>query len=204
MASCSEGKSPGNALMATTGVTPWIWMFSICLRRLAPPRWTSSGFSSSMAGGNGRPATTRCPPEWTFSARTVLTTTAASGDKPEARHLMLKNRSAPMSAPKPASVMRKSPGVDPDEVGDDRGVAVGDVAERPGVHEHRGVLDRLEQVRLDGLTHDHRHRPGRLQVLGGHRLPVCRCTRRRSGRGELACRGARSTARGWPSPPTRR
>ncbi len=44
-----------------------------------------------------------------MSARTVETTTAASGVKPDARHLMLKNRSAPMSAPNPASVMRKSP-----------------------------------------------------------------------------------------------
>jgi hypothetical protein len=44
-----------------------------------------------------------------LSARTVATTTAASGVSPEARHLMLKNRSAPMSAPNPASVIRKSP-----------------------------------------------------------------------------------------------
>ena len=44
-----------------------------------------------------------------MSARTVATTTAASGVRPDARHLMLKNRSAPMSAPKPASVTRKSP-----------------------------------------------------------------------------------------------
>ena len=42
-------------------------------------------------------------------ARTVVTTTAASGTRPEVRHLMLKNRSAPMSAPKPASVTRYSP-----------------------------------------------------------------------------------------------
>jgi len=41
-----------------------------------------------------------------FSARTVTTITAASGRSPEARHLMLKNRSAPMSAPNPASVTR--------------------------------------------------------------------------------------------------
>ena len=54
----------------------------------------------------GGPATMRCWPECAFSARTVATTTAASGRRPEARHLMLKNRSAPMSAPKPASVMR--------------------------------------------------------------------------------------------------
>lgn len=48
-------------------------------------------------------------PECDFSARTVATTTAASGFSPETRHLMLKNRSAPMSAPNPASVTRNSP-----------------------------------------------------------------------------------------------
>src|SRR5699024_147082 len=37
------------------------------------------------------------------------TTTAASGTRPEVRHLRLKKRSAPISAPKPASVTRKSP-----------------------------------------------------------------------------------------------
>ncbi len=62
-----------------------------------------------MSSGRGRPATTLYLPEWLFSARTVATTTAASGLRPETRHLMLKNRSAPMSAPKPASVTRKSP-----------------------------------------------------------------------------------------------
>ena len=36
-----------------------------------------------------------------FSARTVATTTAASGLRPEVRHLMSKKRSAPISAPNP-------------------------------------------------------------------------------------------------------
>ena len=36
-----------------------------------------------------------------FSARTVATITAASGRRPEARHLMSTNFSKPMSAPKP-------------------------------------------------------------------------------------------------------
>ena len=105
----SDGWSVGKALMATTGETPWMRMFSICLRRLAPPMWTSSGFSASSASGRALPATIRWLPEWALSARTVATTTAASGWRPELRHLMLKNRSAPMSAPKPASVTRKSP-----------------------------------------------------------------------------------------------
>jgi hypothetical protein len=84
-------------------------MFSICLRRFAAPICTSSGFSASISSGSGLPATTRCRPECAFRARTVHTTTAASGTSPEVRHLMLKNRSAPMSAPNPASVTRKSP-----------------------------------------------------------------------------------------------
>ena len=71
--------------------------------------WTSSGFSASSASGSGRPATILCCPECALSARTVATTTAASGVRPDARHLMLKNRSAPMSAPNPASVTRNSP-----------------------------------------------------------------------------------------------
>ena len=109
MAACSEGKSPAIALMATTGVTPCRRTMARWARRFWPPSWTSSGFSSSMAGGNGRPATTRWRPEWSFIARTVVTTTAASGISPEVRHLMLKKRSAPMSEPKPASVTRYSP-----------------------------------------------------------------------------------------------
>ena len=96
----------GKALMATTGDTPCSRTFSICLRRLAAPASTSSGFSASRSAGSGLPATIWYLPECAFSARTVATTTAASGCRPEARHLMLKNRSAPMSAPNPASVMR--------------------------------------------------------------------------------------------------
>ncbi len=106
MAAYSDSKSSGKALMATTGVTPWRSTFSICLRRLAPPARTSSGFSRSRASGSGLPATIRWAPEWALRARTVVTMTAASGTRPDTRHLMLKNRSAPMSAPKPASVMR--------------------------------------------------------------------------------------------------
>ena len=62
--------------------------------------------------------------------------------------------------------------MDADQVGDHRGVAVRDVAERPGVHQHGGVLQRLQQVGLDGVAHDHGHRARRLELLGGHRLTV--------------------------------
>lgn len=47
---------------------------------------------------------TVCPPPCIFSARTVATSTTTWGLRPEYRHLMLKNFSMPMSAPKPASV----------------------------------------------------------------------------------------------------
>ena len=47
-------------------------------------------------------------------------------------------------------------GVDADAVGHDRAVAGGDVAERAGVHEGWGVLQRLHEVGLDGLTQDAR------------------------------------------------
>jgi hypothetical protein len=39
----------------------------------------------------------------------------------------------------------------------------GDVAERPGVHERRRVLERLHQVGLDRSAQDHRHRSGHLR-----------------------------------------
>ena len=83
MAARSAAWSSGKALMATTGVQPCNWMFWICLRRLSPPRCTSSGFSASSASGSGRPATMRWRPECAFSPRTVATSTAASGASPE-------------------------------------------------------------------------------------------------------------------------
>ena len=44
-------------------------------------------------------------PPWWRSALMVTTRTTASGFSPEEAHLMLKNFSAPRSAPNPASVM---------------------------------------------------------------------------------------------------
>ena len=61
-------------------------------------------------------------------------------------------------------------GVNPDQVRHHRRVAVGDVAEGAGMDEHRGVLERLQEVGLDGVAHDHRHGPGGLQLLRRHRL----------------------------------
>src|SRR5450756_1700978 len=80
----------------------------MCAARLSAPRRTASGLSARRAGSSGLPATIRPTPPCILSARIVATTTAASGARPDARHLMSKNFSAPMSAPKPASVQTTS------------------------------------------------------------------------------------------------
>ena len=103
-ASTSAGVSVGKELIATTTGTLNRSTFSICLARFAPPAVTASTFSASRAGSSGFPATILPTPPCIFSARIVATTTAASGRRPDARHLMSKNFSAPMSAPNPASV----------------------------------------------------------------------------------------------------
>ena len=61
-------------------------------------------------------------------------------------------------------------GVDPDQVGHHGRVAVRDVAEGTGMDQDRRVLEGLQQVRLYGVAHDHRHGAGGTQLLGGHRL----------------------------------
>ena len=71
----------------------------------------------------------------------------------------------------------REPGLGDDVVGelqrdpvlDDRVVRVGDVAERPGVDQHRLALERLDQVRLDRVLHHDGHRPRHPEVLGGDR-----------------------------------
>ena len=64
-----------------------------------------------------------------------------------------------------------------DEVGDQRVVAVGDVGERPAVHQARLALERLDQVGLDRVLEQHGHRAGGAEVLGGDRLAaVERCS----------------------------
>ena len=86
-----------NSVMATTQGRPYTWvMFSTWRRRLGRPRSRaarSSWFSSALAA-----------PPWCFRARTVATSTTASGVRPAMRHLMSRNFSAPRSAAKPASV----------------------------------------------------------------------------------------------------
>ena len=48
---------------------------------------------------------------------------------------------------------------------------MGDVAERPGMDQYGCVLERLQEVGLDGVAHDHGHGAGRLELLRRHGLP---------------------------------
>ncbi len=102
----------------------------------------------------------------------MATTTAASGLSLPNRHLMSKNFSAPRSAPKPASVRTMSPSDEPEPGGDERVAAVGDVAERAAVHQRRPALERLHQVRQDGVLEQQRHGARGLEIAGGDRLSV--------------------------------
>ena len=60
--------------------------------------------------------------------------------------------------------------LEPDQVGDQRRVAVGDVRERARVHQAGLALERLDQVGLDRLLEQHGHRARGAEVLGGDRL----------------------------------
>ena len=56
----------------------------------------------------------------------------------------------------------------------------------PGVHEDRRVLQRLHQVGLQRVAHDHGHRARAADLLGGDRRALATCSRRRCGRGARA------------------
>ncbi len=55
---------------------------------------------------------------------------------------------------------------------EDAVAAVGDVAERAGVHERRPAFERLHEVRTDRVLEQQRHRAGRLQIGREHRFPI--------------------------------
>ena len=59
-----------------------------------------------------------------------------------------------------------------DAVRQDRVVRVRDVAERAGMHQRRLALERLHQVRLDRVLHDHGHRAAGLEHVGRDELAV--------------------------------
>jgi hypothetical protein len=63
-------------------------------------------------------------------------------------------------------------GADGDQVGDNRGVAVRDVAEGTRVDEDGSVLQGLQQVRLEGVLHHDGHRAGCLELLGRDGIAV--------------------------------
>ena len=56
--------------------------------------------------------------------------------------------------------------------GQHRVAAVGDVGERPAVHQRGRALHRLHQVRVDGVAQQRGHRAGHPERVGGHRLAV--------------------------------
>ena len=152
---------------------------------------TSSGFSASRASGSGLPATIRCLPECALSARTVATTTAASGTQPGRPALDVEEPLGAHVGAEAGLGDEEVAGVDADQVGEDRGVAVRDVAERAGVHQHRRVL----QASAAGSASSRRARiaaiaPAPADVLGRDRRRRPGCSRRRCGRAAPAGRPA--------------
>src|SRR6185437_12896573 len=57
-----------------------------------------------------------------------------------------------------------------DLVGQDRTVAVGDIAERASMDEGRGMLNRLQKIWLEGIDHQSGHRAARANVIRRYRL----------------------------------
>ena len=111
-------------------------------------------------------------PPCDFVARTVVTSTRGAGSEPAgAAHDVAELLEAEIGG---------EPRLGDDVVGelqrhailDDRVVGVRDVAEGPGVGQHGLALQGLDQVRLDGVLHDHRHRAAGLEVVGRHRVAV--------------------------------
>ncbi len=49
---------------------------------------------------------------------------------------------------------------------------MGYVGKRTGMHEHRSVLESLDQVRLNGILEEDGHGAGALQITGGYGLAV--------------------------------
>ena len=105
---------------------------------LTKPRRRASTSSFCRSG-------TATPP-WNFSARTVATTTTASGRSPDLRHLMSMNFSAPRSDPKPASVTTMSASLSAVRVAITELQPWAMLANGTAVHEDRRVLERLHEV----------------------------------------------------------
>ena len=156
--------------MATTGVTPWRRTIARWARRLAAPSCTSSGFSSSIAGGSGPAGDHAVPARVELHGPHRRDHDGGVGHEARGPALDVEEALGAHVGAESRLGDQVVAGMDPDQVGDDRRVAVGDVAEGAGMDEDGGVLEGLQQVRLYGVAHDHRHGAGGLQLLGGHRL----------------------------------
>ena len=97
-----------NLFIATTQGILNNFIFSICFSRLEQPSVKASRFSEVRPLSKDLPATTLNLPLCIFNARIVQTRTTTSGLRPLALHFILKNFSAPQSAPNPLSVTTKS------------------------------------------------------------------------------------------------
>ena len=62
----------------------------------------------------------------------------------------------------------------PDEIGDERAVAVRDVRKGPSVDERRLAFERLHEIGLERVLEENGHRAGDLELLGRHRVAVVR------------------------------
>ena len=117
------------------------------------------------AGSSGLPATILPTPPCILRARTVATTTAASAE-PRRPALDVEELLGAHVGAEAGLGDDDVGGGEGDPVGDDRAVAVGDVREWPAVDVGGTALERLEQVRLDRVAQEDRHRAGHAQVLG--------------------------------------
>jgi hypothetical protein len=95
----SSSPSPSKRLRATTGLSPRVRTFSMCLARFSSPALTAWG--SGPSGSEGGALSPPLP--WCLSALTVATMTATSTPTPARRVTMSMNFSAPRSLPNPAS-----------------------------------------------------------------------------------------------------
>ena len=131
------------------------------LRKLSPPWWTSSGLARSRSG-SGLPGTIWLPGD--LEAPHGRDEHGSIGGEARVAALDVEEALGAHVGTEARLGEEEVAGVDADAVGHDRAVAGGDVAERLA---QAGVLQRLHEVGLDGLTQDDGHRPGGADLLGG-------------------------------------
>ena len=136
----------------------------MCRARFGAPARTADGSGSARSAWSTPPCI--------LSARTVHTRTTASGLKPDCRHLMSRNFSAPRSAPKPASVTTTSDSCRAARVAITELQPWAMLANGPPWMNTGFALQGLHQVRIDGIGQERGHRAVDTQVAGGHRGAV--------------------------------